>query len=96
MDGDLVVEVRDTGMGIPDEKLPHLFGRSVILSEVHLDHSPSALKFGSTGLGLGLPIARGIVEAHGGTISVTSEVGRGSTFVVRVPLDLEQRLREVA
>jgi len=96
VDGDLVVEVDDTGIGIPDDKLSSLFGRSVILSEVHLDHSPSALKFRSTGLGLGLPIARGIVEAHGGTISVSSQVGRGTTFVMRVPLDLDQRLRDVA
>ena len=93
---DLLIEVRDTGMGIPGEKIAQLFSRSFILSEVHHDHSPSALRFGSTGLGLGLSIARGIVEAHGGTISVTSEVGRGTTFVVRVPLDLDRRAREAA
>jgi signal transduction histidine kinase len=94
--GELTVEVRDSGVGIPEEKLAHIFGKSFILSEVQSYHSSGNLKFGSTGLGLGLSIARGIVEAHGGTISVESRVGHGSSFVIRVPLDMDEKLKEVA
>src|SRR5207245_3443836 len=45
----------------------------------------------SEGLGLGLPIARGIVEFHGGTIEVESGLGRGSTFRIRIPVDGTRR-----
>ncbi len=93
---DLAVEVRDTGVGIPEKKLAQIFGKSFILSEVQSYHSSGTLKFNSTGLGLGLSIARGIVEAHGGTISVSSRVGKGTSFVIHVPLDLDQRLEDAA
>jgi signal transduction histidine kinase len=48
-------------------------------------HSSSTLEFNSRGLGLGLSIARGVVEAHGGTLTVESVEGAGSTFTLRVP-----------
>ena len=48
--------------------------------------SPSGLEFNAAGLGLGLPIARSIIEAHGGTITAKSLRGSGSTFVVEIPL----------
>jgi signal transduction histidine kinase/CheY-like chemotaxis protein len=66
--------VRDTGAGIPAEHLPHLF-----------DRFWQATRSGRAGAGLGLFITRGIVEAHGGAISVASVEGEGSTFLVSLP-----------
>lgn len=66
--------VADTGPGIPEEQIPHLFDRYWQASKA--DHR---------GAGLGLAIAEGIVEAHGGRIWVESEVGRGTTFFFTVP-----------
>jgi signal transduction histidine kinase len=68
----VVLVVRDTGPGIDPALLPHVFDRFVKGA-------------GSRGSGLGLPIARGLVEAHGGTISVDSTVGGGTTFRVELP-----------
>ena len=75
-DGEVRVTVRDTGAGIPTENLPHLFDR---FWQAH-----GARRGGA---GLGLAIAKGIVEAHGGRIWVESEVGRGSTFAFTIPLE---------
>ena len=66
--------VADTGAGIEPELLPHVFDRF-------------AKGRDSRGSGLGLAIARDLVAAHGGTIEVRSEPGRGTTFEVRVPAD---------
>lgn len=66
--------VRDTGSGISAENLPHLFDRFW-----QAQHSAR------TGAGLGLAIAKGIVESHGGRISVTSEVGVGTEFAFTIP-----------
>jgi signal transduction histidine kinase len=67
--------VTDTGPGIPPEDLPRIFGK--FWQSKRGDHR---------GVGLGLAIARGIVEAHGGTIGVRSEVGRGSVFSFSLPV----------
>lgn len=70
------VEVADSGEGIAPDDLPHVFDRSY-------RGDPSRTRAGmerSAGAGLGLAIARGLVEAHGGTISVESQLGRGSRF----------------
>jgi signal transduction histidine kinase len=69
------ISVRDTGPGIPPEQVPHLFG--AFWQARHADQR---------GLGLGLAIARGIVEAHGGRIWVESGVGQGTTFTFALPL----------
>jgi signal transduction histidine kinase len=67
--------VTDHGIGIDPARLPHVFDR--FERAVSTAHYP--------GLGLGLYLARSIVESHGGTIRVDSQVGQGSTFTVRLP-----------
>jgi signal transduction histidine kinase len=86
----LHIEVKDDGPGIPEESIPRIFddGHAVRSSTNH--HSSDSLEFNSGGLGLGLGITRGIVEAHGGTISVESEPGKGSRFEIRIPLHVER------
>jgi len=69
------VAINDTGCGIPAEHLPHIFDRFY-----RVDASRS-----TSGSGLGLAIARDLVSAHGGSIEVTSEVNKGTTFSVRLP-----------
>jgi signal transduction histidine kinase len=73
----LTVRVRDTGVGIPDEDLNQLFER---FYRVDKDRSRS-----TGGSGLGLAISKQIVEMHGGSISVRSEVGVGSVFEIQLP-----------
>lgn len=72
------VRVTDTGPGIPSEHLPLLFERFYRVDQ--------ARARGDGGTGIGLAIARSIVEAHGGTIWARSEVGRGSVFGFDIPL----------
>ena len=91
----IVVEVRDTGIGIPEDRRRTLFEHPHTRSDSIHHHSSSTLEFNSAGLGLGLQIARGIIEAHAGSIEVASEIGHGSTFTVRLPgarLSLDQDL----
>ena len=76
-EGQAVVEVADRGIGIPREHQARIFER---FERAVPPHSAS-------GLGLGLWIARSLVEAHGGSIAVESTPGRGSTFTVRLPRD---------
>ena len=85
-EGVIVIEVVDSGIGIPEERLSRLFDRAPHAQPSDHHHSSSKLEFNSAGLGLGLSIARGIVEAHDGSIEVTSEVGRGTVVTVRVPM----------
>lgn len=74
----VLVEVADNGIGIPADDLPHIFERFRRAGNV--DSRSHA------GMGLGLYISRGIIEAHNGTIVVDSEVGRGTTMRVTLPL----------
>jgi signal transduction histidine kinase len=78
--GELRVLVRDDGPGIPPEQLQHIFG--AFWQARHADRR---------GLGLGLAIALGVAEAHGGRLWVESEVGRGSTFVLALPVPGDRR-----
>ena len=70
-----VVRIRDHGIGIDPDQLPRIFGR--------FERAVSARSYG--GLGLGLYIARQIVDAHGGCIEVESRPGEGSLFTIELP-----------
>ncbi len=74
---EVVLSVRDNGRGIPDHAVEHVFKRFY-----QVDTSLTREKGGS---GLGLPICKGIVEAHGGKIWVQSELNKGSTFSFSIP-----------
>jgi PAS domain S-box-containing protein len=81
LDGErLLVEVQDTGQGIRPEDVPHIFDRFFREDRSHT----------TEGFGLGLSIARRIVELHGGEITVQSVRGKGSTFQVWLPVAVEQ------
>ena len=82
----IVFEVVDTGTGMSEERRRRLFEREWQVRSSDHHHSSSTLEFNSAGLGLGFSIARGIFEAHGGTLEVESEVGRGTTVRVQLPL----------
>ncbi|MBI5670275.1 MAG: PAS domain S-box protein [Chloroflexi bacterium] len=78
----LVIEIRDSGIGMTEAEQQHIFE--------HFYRADEARSMDTGGTGLGLPIARKIVEAHGGTISVESQPGQGSTFTVTLPLSDER------
>ena len=82
----LCVRIEDTGVGIDPERLSAMMAGEFAVPEAGNYRSPSGLEFNAAGLGLGLPIARSIIEAHGGTITAKSLRGSGSTFVVEIPL----------
>jgi signal transduction histidine kinase/ligand-binding sensor domain-containing protein len=71
----LLIEVGDTGVGIPETELPYIF-----------DPYRQAAKRHAVGAGLGLAIVRSIIAAHGGNVTVRSQVGVGTTFWVTLPL----------
>ncbi len=66
------IQVRDTGCGIPAEQIPKIY-------------EPFHSTKGAKGTGLGLAVVWGIIDGHDGSISVQSEVGKGTTFTIRVP-----------
>lgn len=72
-----VLRVRDTGPGIPADELPRIFDRLFRGDTSRAERS----------LGLGLSLVKAVVEAHGGAVEVSSEMGRGSTFSVSLPVD---------
>jgi signal transduction histidine kinase len=76
--GAVIIEVSDNGIGIAKEELPSIFEK---FYRVRDERSRQV-----GGAGLGLPLVRHIVEAHGGSIDVRSTVGKGTTFVVRIPI----------
>ena len=75
-DGAAQLTVRDHGIGIPQSRLPFVFERFERAVPIH----------NFPGLGLGLFVVRGLVEAHGGSIHVESEPGAGATFTIALPL----------
>jgi signal transduction histidine kinase len=76
---EIIFSVGDTGTGIPADQLAHVF-------EPYWQARPTR-----NGLGLGLSVAKAIVDAHGGRIRVESTVGRGSTFSFALPADLQRQ-----
>lgn len=80
-DGGVSVEVRDTGQGIPDADLPRIFDRFY--------RTNSAKTSTTVGTGLGLSITREIIHRHGGQLTVSSELGIGTTFRILVPTERE-------
>ena len=74
-----ILSIADTGRGIPEDDLPHIFDR-------FFRHSRSTSDKTVPGVGLGLSIVRWIVHSHGGKISVESVLGKGTKFTVRFPL----------
>lgn len=74
-DDTLIMSVSDTGEGIPEEDLGNIFDRFYQVDKIH-----------PRGSGIGLSLAKAFIELHGGTIEVTSELGKGSTFTVRLPV----------
>jgi signal transduction histidine kinase len=79
-DRSVEVSIADTGCGIPADKIGQVFDPFF------------TTKASGQGTGLGLSIAYGIVTSHGGTISVASDAGKGTTFTVRMPVAAEARV----
>jgi signal transduction histidine kinase/ActR/RegA family two-component response regulator len=75
---DLTISVTDTGIGIPEDKISDIFGKFI--------QADSSITRGYGGTGLGLAISKSLAEQMGGSITVTSEVGIGSTFVLHLSL----------
>lgn len=77
-EGHGLVEVEDQGMGVHADELPKVFER--------LYRSPAVVAGQFPGAGIGLPIVKGIVDAHDGHVDVVSELGQGTTVQVKLPL----------
>ncbi|MBC5798135.1 sensor histidine kinase [Sphaerospermopsis sp. LEGE 00249] len=84
----LQIKISDTGIGIPSESLPRLFDRFYRVDPAR-SHQSREIRENSTSSGLGLAIAQAIVEHHQGQIQVESVVGKGTTFIVTLPISLE-------
>jgi signal transduction histidine kinase len=74
--GGVRIEIKDTGEGIPSEDIPFIFDRFWRGDKSRTERAHS---------GLGLSIAKQLIHAHGGTITVESEVGKGTTFIIEMP-----------
>jgi signal transduction histidine kinase len=78
VDNEIKFGVKDYGVGIPLKDMEKIFDRFF--------RGDESQRLGIKGSGIGLTIVKQIVEAHGGTISLESEIGKGSLFTVRLPL----------
>jgi two-component system, OmpR family, sensor histidine kinase CiaH len=80
-DGHLTITVKDNGIGISQKDLPHIFDRFFRVD-------PSRSNINTSGFGLGLAMAKRIVDLHGGFIKATSSLGKGTTFTIKLPTRL--------
>lgn len=78
------VEVEDNGIGIPEDKLKDVFESFYEIQDIQ-KHSSGTIEFKSSGIGLGLTIAKNIVDSHKGKIWVESEVGKFTRFIFTLP-----------
>ena len=78
-EGMMILEVSDTGIGIPSKDIDQIFNRFYRSSNTEL----------RTGSGIGLSITKQYVDMHSGSINVISEIGKGSTFTVQIPMNLQ-------
>lgn len=81
--GSVVVEIKDSGIGIPAEQMHRMFTKFF--------RADNAMFFQTMGNGLGLYVVKNIVEHHGGTISAASVEGRGTTFTIKLPIPAGSR-----
>ena len=82
------IRVADRGPGIPHDELAHIFdafyrGKMAVDDQIH-------------GTGLGLSLVERIVKAHGGTVEVSSELGKGTEFIMRIPAAPAEQIDEFA
>lgn len=76
----IIISVKDSGIGIPEDMKSKIFDKFTQVSELFTR--------GAEGSGTGLFLVKSLVEAHGGTISVESEIGKGSNFLVKLPVKI--------
>jgi len=75
---DVQFKISDTGIGIPKKDIDKVFSKFF--------RSKNAVSFETSGSGLGLYVAKNIIERHGGTITLESEEGKGTTFIITLPI----------
>ena len=74
----IVISIKDTGIGIPEDKLNSIFER--------FDQVENTIKRNKEGSGIGLSLVKSLVELHDGNIEVKSEIGKGSEFIITLPI----------
>jgi signal transduction histidine kinase len=88
----LEITVEDTGVGMSAKRQAEILDQAVLAGDSKHHHSSDGLEFNSAGMGLGIPIVRGIVNMHGGSLEVSSTEGRGSVFRIVLPIDDDLRM----
>jgi signal transduction histidine kinase len=83
-EGCVEIRVSDAGRGIDRDDLSRIFDPFFTGFDVS-HHASGSFEYGRKGLGLGLSVAKALVERHGGRLEVVSEIGRGTTFTMRLP-----------